>query len=116
MHADRQVLQVLTLLNGMHCRIYLYVISRKFEARKSEHARRVVKPFKVRAQTAGWNMHVAANMRLEVDFHTRILYITWRSSICRACWRCRSRARAPDTVGAPDFQPTSLPPLPFTSV
>lgn len=60
MHADRQVLQVLILPNGMHCRIYLYVISRKFEARKSEHARRVVKPFKVRAQTAGcpWNMHV----------------------------------------------------------
>lgn len=29
------------------CRIYLYVVGRKSEARKTEQARRVVKPFKV---------------------------------------------------------------------
>lgn len=29
------------------CRIYLYVVNRKFETRKTENARRVVKPFKV---------------------------------------------------------------------
>lgn len=34
------------------CRIYLYIIARKFETRKSEHTRRVVKPFKVRSFTA----------------------------------------------------------------
>ena len=29
------------------CRIYLYIVGRKSEARKTEQARRVVKPFKV---------------------------------------------------------------------
>lgn len=41
------------------CRIYLYVISRKFEARKSEHARRVVKPFKVRPHIGGRGFFLA---------------------------------------------------------
>jgi hypothetical protein len=66
------------------CRIYLYVVGRKSEARKTEQTRRVVKPFKVSLLAAllMWQQVDCLHTSQHAGQQIIILHIKYHEAFC----------------------------------